>query len=100
MMNIRSRLTSVATGDQCIFVDKVFFDDCGQFNNIPLMEDVELSKRLRAYVTPYIPEIKVTTDSRRWEKNGILKTITLMWYLRALYFLGVSPAHLAKRYYQ
>lgn len=100
MMNARSRLTSVATGDQCFFIDKVFFDGCGKFKNIPLMEDVELSKRLRRNSSPYIPSIKVITDSRRWEKNGILKTIVLMWYLRALYFFGVSPKKLAVRYYQ
>ncbi|MFT6221525.1 MAG: rSAM/selenodomain-associated transferase 2 [Candidatus Endobugula sp.] len=89
MMNVRSRLTSVATGDQCFFVDKVFFDSCGGFSDIPLMEDVELSKRLRRYGSPYIPPIKVITDSRRWEKNGILTTVVLMWYLRALYFFCV-----------
>jgi rSAM/selenodomain-associated transferase 2 len=100
MINIRSRLTSVATGDQCLFVNKDFFNTCGQFRHIPLMEDVELSKRLRAYAPPCIPNVKVTTDSRRWENNGVLKTIVLMWYLRALYFFGVSPAILVKRYYK
>jgi rSAM/selenodomain-associated transferase 2 len=100
MINIRSRLTSVATGDQCIFVDKVFFNTIGQFSNIPLMEDVELSKRLRRYALPCIPRVSVTTDSRRWEKNGVFKTIFLMWYLRSLYFFGVSPTLLVKRYYK
>jgi rSAM/selenodomain-associated transferase 2 len=100
MMNFRSRLTSVATGDQCIFVDRDFFTISGQFSLIPLMEDVELSKRLRRIEPPFIASVKVTTDSRRWEKNGIIKTILLMWYLRALYFFGVSPSVIAQRYYK
>ena len=100
MMNFRSRLSSVATGDQCIFVDRDFFTIYGQFSLIPLMEDVELSKRLRRIEPPFIASVKVTTDSRRWEKNGIIKTILLMWYLRALYFFGVSPSVIAQRYYK
>ena len=100
MMNFRSRLSSVATGDQCIFVDRDFFTIYGQFSLIPLMEDVELSKRLRRIEPPFIASVKVTTDSRRWEKNGIIKTILLMWYLRALYFFGVSPNFIAQRYYK
>ncbi|MGS2717509.1 TIGR04283 family arsenosugar biosynthesis glycosyltransferase [Eionea flava] len=100
MMNVRSRLTSIATGDQCIFVKSDVFNALGGFNTIPLMEDVEFSKRLRQRHPPFIPCVKVTTDSRRWEKYGVIKTILLMWYLRALYFFGVNPTTLARYYYR
>jgi rSAM/selenodomain-associated transferase 2 len=100
MINSRSRLTSVATGDQCLFVKrKVFADEAG-FSDIPLMEDVELTKRLRKKYKPYLASSCVTTDSRRWEKIGIIKTVLLMWYLRGLYCLGVSPSSLVKQYYR
>lgn len=100
MMNVRSRLTSVATGDQCIFVSSALYAEQSGFSHIPLMEDVEFTKRLRKLHTPYIPSVKVTTDSRRWEKHGVIKTIILMWYLRALYFFGVNPTTLARYYYR
>jgi rSAM/selenodomain-associated transferase 2 len=100
MINIRSRLTSVATGDQCLFVKQTVFVDESGFSDIPLMEDVELTKRLRKMHKPYIASSCVITDSRRWEKLGIIKTVLLMWYLRGLYFLGVSPSFLVKKYYR
>jgi rSAM/selenodomain-associated transferase 2 len=99
MINSRSRLTSVATGDQCLFVKRTVFIDETGFKDIPLMEDVELTKRLRKKYKPYITSSFVTTDSRRWEKRGIIKTVLLMWYLRGLYCVGVSPSSLVKKYY-
>ncbi len=98
MMNIRSRITGVATGDQCIFVTHALFKKTGGYKDIPLMEDVELSKRLRQVSRPYFVKKTVTTSSRRWEKNGILATMLLMWRLRFLFFIGVSPKRLAKNY--
>lgn len=98
MMNLRSRFTSVATGDQCLFVRRAYFLQLKGFSNIPLMEDVEFSKRLRRSSSPYIPHATVITDSRRWERFGILKTIALMWSLRALFFLGVPATTLANYY--
>ena len=99
MMNFRSRLTGVCTGDQGMFVKRSLFYEIGGFANIPLMEDIELSKRLRKFSKPYCSTSKLTTSSRRWRQNGILKTILLMWWLRFLYFFGVSPSNLAKQYY-
>jgi rSAM/selenodomain-associated transferase 2 len=97
-INVRSRLTGVATGDQCIFVRKSVFDDMGGFNNIPLMEDVDLSKRLKAHGKPACLKKVVTTSSRRWEEFGTVKTVLLMWKLRYLFWRGVSPEDLSKLY--
>jgi len=97
MMNIRSRYTGVCTGDQGIFVKTEYFRHCGGFPDIPLMEDIEFSKKMvRA---PYCIRQKLTTSSRRWEQNGIFKTIVLMWSLRLRYFFGASAEDLVKRYY-
>jgi len=98
-MNRRSRITRVATGDQCLFIRRQCFIDMKGFADIPLMEDVEITKRLRKQASPLVIDHKVTTSSRRWEQNGITKTILLMWYLRALYFWGVRPETLVKKYY-
>jgi rSAM/selenodomain-associated transferase 2 len=98
MMNIRSRLTSVCTGDQAIFVTRDLFETSGGFQNISLMEDIEISKRLRGHGRPAIINQPVITSSRRWEENGILRTILLMWWLRFLYFIGVSPDTLCRKY--
>ncbi len=98
MMNFRSQSTGVATGDQCIFVRHELFKKIKGYKDIPLMEDVELSKRLKRESRPYIIKKMITTSSRRWEKNGIVSTILLMWRLRFLFFIGVSPTRLAKNY--
>jgi rSAM/selenodomain-associated transferase 2 len=98
-MNYRSRLTAVATGDQCLFVRKTLFQRCGQFADIPLMEDVAICKELRKVSSPLYWRDPVTTSSRRWEERGIIPTVLLMWRLRLEYFLGVSPKELVKRYY-
>lgn len=99
-MNGRSRLTSVATGDQVIFVERRLFDRVGGFPSMSLMEDVALSKILRrAGGKPIDPGLSVVTSSRRWESRGIVRTVMQMWWLRLLYFLGVPPEALWRRYY-
>lgn len=98
-MNIRSRLTSIATGDQMLFVRADMLTDVGGFANIPLMEDVELCKRLRKRHSPAIIASPVLSSSRRWEARGIVRTVVQMWALRLAYVCGVSPARLWQHYY-
>ncbi len=98
-MNWRSRLTGIATGDQAIFVDRILFGQAGGYGPLPLMEDIDLSRRLRRRVRPRCLRSRVVTDSRRWEVNGILGTVGLMWLLRLRFWLGADPTHLAGRYY-
>lgn len=98
MMNLRSRLTSIATGDQAIFVTRSLFDAVGGYEEVPLMEDVSLSARLRQHSRPFCSRSSVVTSSRRWEQRGILRTILLMWKLRLYYAFGVSPDRLARMY--
>jgi rSAM/selenodomain-associated transferase 2 len=98
MMNLRSRLTSVATGDQAMFVSRSLFNEVGGFPEIALMEDIALSKMLRKLSSPVCLKQQVVTSSRRWQQRGTFKTIMLMWWLRALYVFGVSPAQLEKLY--
>ncbi len=97
-INARSKLTSVATGDQCLFIRKKIFDDINGFADIPLMEDVEICKRLRKRHKPLCLQHAVTTSSRRWQKKGVYKTVWLMWKLRFLYWRGVPTDQLAKLY--
>ncbi len=99
MMNRRSRLTGIATGDQGLFVDHGLFDAVGGFPAIALMEDVALSATLKRHGRPLCLAQKVVASSRRWEKHGIWGTIALMWRLRLAYFLGAEPARLAEIYY-
>lgn len=98
-MNRRSTLTAVATGDQMLYLHRDLFRDTGGFADIPLMEDVEICKRLRRVAAPRILPRAVTTCSRRWERRGIARTVLDMWGLRLAYVLGVSPAHLHRHYY-
>jgi len=98
MINQRSCITGIATGDQAIFVRRAVFELFGGYAEIPLMEDVELTKSLRSISWPCCIKSAVVTSSRRWEKNGIVKTIWLMWRLRFLYFIGVDPRKLAASY--
>ena len=97
-MNGRSCFTSVATGDQSLFVNKRLFDELGGFPEIPLMEDVALSKRLRKVMPLHCSSLRLMTSARRWQQGGVLKTIFLMWWLRLAYVVGVSPARLVKWY--
>tara|TARA_R110002110_G_scaffold406421_1_gene626275 strand:- start:76781 stop:77476 length:696 start_codon:yes stop_codon:yes gene_type:complete len=98
-INWRSRLTKVATGDQMLFVRRDVFAHTGGFDEIPLMEDVAYSKRLRRLAAPVIIDAPVMTSSRRWEDNGMVKTVLQMWLLRFAYFVGVSPRRLWQHYY-
>jgi rSAM/selenodomain-associated transferase 2 len=98
LMNLRSRLTGIATGDQAMFVRRDAFQAAGGFAAIPLMEDVELCKRLRRVSRPLCLRERVVTSGRRWEKDGGLNTVVLMWRLRLAYFLGADPKALARRY--
>ncbi len=98
LINWRSALTGIATGDQGIFFSREAYQQVGGFAEIPLMEDIELSKRFKTLSLPVRCTQRITTSSRRWEKNGIIRTIFLMWYLRFAYALGASPAKLNSLY--
>jgi rSAM/selenodomain-associated transferase 2 len=98
LMNLRSRASGIATGDQAIFVRRDVFQRLGGFPNQPLMEDVEISKRLRKLSRPACLRQRVTTSGRRWEQRGVLRTIVLMWMLRALYWIGLPAERLARMY--
>ena len=98
MMNWRSRKTGIATGDQAIFVTRGAFDLVGGFDDIELMEDIAICKKLKAIGPPACLESTVITSARRWEQKGTVRTIVLMWWLRLAYWLGVSPERLAAWY--
>jgi len=98
MINWRSRLTGIATGDQAIFVSREAFAAVGGFPDLPLMEDIAISRRLKRLCRPFCIATPVVTSGRRWEHNGVLRTILLMWRLRLSYYLGVEPALLAELY--
>ncbi|CAA0118238.1 Uncharacterised protein [Halioglobus japonicus] len=98
-MNQRSRLSAVATGDQMMFVQKAVFEQTGGFEEIPLMEDVAFSKRLRQLSSPVVIPEPVVTSSRRWEEGGVIRTVVRMWLLRLGYFCGVAPERLWRHYY-
>ncbi len=99
MMNLRARLSSVCTGDQALFVSTPLFRRIGGFPELPLMEDIAICKRLRGIARPRVLAATTVTSSRRWEEQGIARTVLRMWRLRLLYFLGVSPRKLAQSYY-
>lgn len=99
MMNLRSRLSGIATGDQAIFVRRDCFFAVGAFPPQPLMEDIELSRRLKAVSAPLCLRECVTTSGRRWEKHGVWRTIFLMWRLRLRYWLGTRADILARVYH-
>lgn len=98
MMNLRSSLTSIVTGDQAIFIEKNLFDRIGGFPEIALMEDIEISRRLKKISRPVRLRTRVITSSRRWERDGVFATVFLMWKLRLYYFFGVSPEKLHQMY--
>jgi len=98
LMNIRSRMTGILTGDQGIFVTRDLFDRVGGFQAIPLMEDIDLSARLKRVMRPVFTAETLGTSSRRWESGGIVRVIVRMWLLRAAYYFGV-PAHYLAAYY-
>jgi rSAM/selenodomain-associated transferase 2 len=98
LMNARSRLTGISTGDQAIFVRRAMFDALGGFADIPLMEDVDFSRRLKRQGLTAALRAQVVTSYRRWQFSGPVRTIVLMWALRFLYWLGVSPVRLKALY--
>ena len=99
MMNARSRLTGIATGDQGIFVERALFAAAGGYPDQPLMEDIELSRRLRrAAGAPLCLRERVVTSGRRWARHGTWRTIVTMWRTRLAYWRGADPARLAARY--
>ena len=97
-MNLRSRLTGIATGDQSIFVERSLFDRVGGFPEIPLMEDVAMSRCLKRISTPVCLRERVVTSSRRWVSQGVIRTIFTMWWLRTRFALGDDP-HQLQRFY-
>jgi rSAM/selenodomain-associated transferase 2 len=97
-INWRSRSTAVATGDQGLFIQQSLFQRLGGFAQLPLMEDIDMSKRLRALYRASASTAVLQTSSRRWERRGVLTTVLLMWRLRLLYVLGASPQWLARQY--
>ena len=97
-MNRRSRLTGIVTGDQALFVRREVFAQVGGFPELPLMEDIALSRRLKCLGRPLCLSQRVITSGRRWEQRGVLRTIVLMWRLRAWYWLGADASRLAKTY--
>ena len=99
LMNLRSRLSGIATGDQAMFVRRTTFAEVGGFPALALMEDIALSSRLQKIGPPACLRERALTSGRRWERGGIIATVMLMWRLRFLYFLGADPQRLA-RYYE
>ncbi|HYG69274.1 MAG TPA: TIGR04283 family arsenosugar biosynthesis glycosyltransferase, partial [Anaeromyxobacteraceae bacterium] len=98
LVNLRSRITGIATGDQAMFVRRSRYEASGGFPAIPLMEDVALSTALRRAGPPACLRLRAETSGRRWESRGVLRTVALMWWLRLLFWLGRDPADLARRY--
>jgi rSAM/selenodomain-associated transferase 2 len=98
LMNLRARITGIATGDQGLFMTRVLYDKVGGIPAIPLMEDIALSRILKRYSRPAVIKQKLVSSPRRWEKHGIARTILMMWGLRLAYFFGVDPVRLAKYY--
>lgn len=98
LMNARSRLGGIATGDQALFMTRAAFDAVGGFPALPLMEDVAMSRALKRLAAPCCLRATVETSGRRWERHGVWRTILLMWRLRLAYALGADPRTLAARY--
>jgi len=98
LMNLRSRATGIATGDQAIFVTREAFREVRGYPDIPLMEDIALSCALKRLSRPACIAQRVKTSGRRWERRGVLRTIATMWRLRLAFFLGASPRRLALDY--
>ncbi|MDQ5911333.1 MAG: hypothetical protein QG599_3430 [Pseudomonadota bacterium] len=99
LMNVRSRLTGIATGDQGMFVRREVFEAVGGYPPIALMEDIALSRLLKQRRRPVCLSQPLITSSRRWERDGVMRTILLMWRLRLAYFFGADPDRLARIYY-
>jgi len=100
LMNYRSCLTGIVTGDQGLFIHSELFGDIGGFPNIPLMEDIAISKKLKQYSRPVCLKSRITVHTRYWDQQGVWRSILRMWWIRLAYFLGVPSEHLAKKYYR
>ena len=98
LMSLRSRWSGISTGDQTMFVRRSVFERMGGFADIPLMEDIEFSRRLKKLGTIAALRERVTTSFRRWEQHGPLRTIVRMWNIRLLYWLGRDPRRLQQYY--
>ena len=98
LMNLRSRLSGIATGDQAIFVERRLYETLGGYADQPLMEDIELCRRLRAVAPPACLHERVLTSGRRWQQRGLWRTVWLMWRLRWRYWRGDAPEQLAQLY--
>ena len=98
MMNMRSRLSGIATGDQAIFVRRDAFEEVGGFPDWPLMEDIGISRALKRLSRPAALRLRVITAGRRWDANGPLRTIAAMWWLRLRFYFGARPERLAASY--
>ena len=98
-MRVRSSITKICTGDQTLFISSTLFSDIGGFPDIPIMEDIAICKLLRTRVAPIQLKSRVLSSPRRWQRDGLLKTVFFMWYLRFLYWLGFSPVKLSDKYY-
>jgi rSAM/selenodomain-associated transferase 2 len=97
-INLRSRISGIATGDQALFMTRTAFDQVGGFPVQPLMEDIEISKRLKRLSKPLCSRQRVRTSARRWQQHGVVRTVLKMWWYRFAYWCGVS-SHRLKRHY-
>ncbi len=100
LMNYRSCLTGIVTGDQGLFIQRTMFEKIGGFPDIPLMEDIAISKKLKQYNRPICLKSRITVNTRYWEQHGVWRSIFRMWKIRLAYFLGVPAEHLVKKYYR
>jgi rSAM/selenodomain-associated transferase 2 len=98
LMNLRSRITGIATGDQSMFMQRKAFEEVGGFPNSAIMEDIVLSKRLKRRSRPVCIGVEAITSGRRWDENGVVVTVVTMWALRLAYYLGARPAWLVRFY--
>ncbi len=98
-INLRTRISSVAGGDQGLYFERHFFESLDGYPRIPLMEDIAISKKARRLAAPLVIEPAITSSSRRWQQQGIVKTVLLMWSLRLAFWLGVDPQRLHRIYY-
>lgn len=99
MMNIRSWVTGIATGDQGIFIHRNLFEEVNGFSNISLMEDISMCSELKKIKMPFCCREKLVTSSRKWEEKGVFRTIVLMWWIRFAYAMGRNPKKLHQQYY-
>jgi len=100
LMNYRSCLTGIVTGDQGLFIHRSMFEEVGGFPDAPLMEDIAISKKLKRYNRPICLKSRIIVNTRYWEQHGVWRSIVRMWRIRLAYFLGVPAEHLVKKYYR